>query len=335
MPNVSNRPITLPPFVFKEKSKYIDWDVLSTADVEALKLTGDLSVIQNCGRELVLSQLHKSDLDKINDSNFIKLFKLSQLSIEYLLYVQEFLETVAKSADKEFNEVHKLCEQSESTAKQQRQSIVKLKKRVHIKEEQIRTCDFLIKEAGKFKRADVFPCSVCKNKYYSSQKALEGHYTRRHPSVDPCADEVLHEAKPITTKAEIPLKEIEEQVRNTMQQELVNFQRIFAVFDEKLSDSSRVQQLIANNRQHENTLMTKLHQMQAKINFLEQPATLPAKALEAPVSVPAEKSLTAKVKREPCLRSCTMDVLSFASQRSKTHVPVSYTHLTLPTICSV
>ena len=322
MPNINNRPVTLPPFIFKEKNKFIDWDALSNADVEALKTTGDLLTIQNCGRELVFSQLHKSDLDRINDTNFIKLFKISQLSIEYLLYVQEFLETVARSAGNEFNKFHKLCEEAENTAKEQRQNIVKLKKGVHAKEEEIKAYDFLIKEAGKIKLEGAYPCRICKNKYYSSQKALEGHYVRRHSSVDPCSSEVSREVSREEPKPpEIPLKVIEEQVRNTMQEELVGFQKMFEVFGEKLNDNSRTQQLIASNRQHENTLMTKLREMQSKIDLLQQINTTQVvkdtlEPIKKTPSVHEEIKKPPAVKREPFFETCTIDLFSFTSKKA-------------------
>ena len=38
-------------------------------------------------------------MERLGDAHFIKLFRLSQLSIEYLIYTQNYLETLTKSLD--------------------------------------------------------------------------------------------------------------------------------------------------------------------------------------------------------------------------------------------
>jgi len=262
--DINSRPASLPPFTFQEKTGYINWEQISKVDVESLKKNGDLSLIQNYAQGLVYSDLRKTDLDKINNPNFVKLFKLSQLSIEYLLYVQDFLENVAKSTDAEYEQLRKECSESEQTAKEQRERIVKLKKDIHNKKRAISTYDFLIKEGAQRHDDPMFACRICKDKFYVSRKALQGHYKRRHPDVefdDLSVGEIDYSRDDLSdtmkenqriqknTKRNAsqtpknPPKEIaiEETVKDAVQKEMLKVQELLKGFDQKLINMTIVQ----------------------------------------------------------------------------------------------
>lgn len=46
----------------------------------------DIDKLERLLQNLTFSQLEKSDLKRVKDKNIIKLFKLGQLTTEYLLY---------------------------------------------------------------------------------------------------------------------------------------------------------------------------------------------------------------------------------------------------------
>lgn len=45
------------------------------------------------------ANLDREDLERLGDAHFIKLFRVSQLTIEYLLYTQDYFQSVNKVLD--------------------------------------------------------------------------------------------------------------------------------------------------------------------------------------------------------------------------------------------
>jgi hypothetical protein len=56
---------------------------------------GDIDKLERMLQIVTFAQLEKPDLKRINDKNIIKLFKLGQLSTEYLLYTQGVADSIA------------------------------------------------------------------------------------------------------------------------------------------------------------------------------------------------------------------------------------------------
>ena len=49
-----------------------------------------------------MSQLSKDDLKILRDKNLIKLFKLGQLTTEYLLYQQQYMDNMCEQVDAQY-----------------------------------------------------------------------------------------------------------------------------------------------------------------------------------------------------------------------------------------
>ena len=189
IPGIPIRPGSVQPFMFQEKTGYINWQLIGKADIESLQREGDLSLIQTYVQGLVYSQLRKEDVKRLGNPTFVQLFKLSQLSIEYLLYIQDILETSGRNEDLEYIQLQKQCLELEAVAKEQRDKIVKLKSKIRAKKKKMESCDTAIKDATTNRKKPVFQCNICHNKYYESKKALEGHYKRRHPVIRADSDD--------------------------------------------------------------------------------------------------------------------------------------------------
>lgn len=69
------------------------------ADVDRIATEMDLRSLESILQNITYSQLDREDLERMGDAHFVKLFRLSQLSIEYLIYTQNYLETLTKSLD--------------------------------------------------------------------------------------------------------------------------------------------------------------------------------------------------------------------------------------------
>jgi zinc finger protein DZIP1 len=55
-------------------------------DLEKVAKELDLSTLEGLLNNITFANLDKEDLDRLGDAHFVKLFRISQMTIEYLLY---------------------------------------------------------------------------------------------------------------------------------------------------------------------------------------------------------------------------------------------------------
>jgi hypothetical protein len=91
-----------PNFSFQEKSAKLNWQQIEEIDIQKMMNNTDLETLEGVLSNLTYSQLDKDDLKRIKDKNLIKLFKLGQLSTEYLLYSHKYLEDLTGGQDAEY-----------------------------------------------------------------------------------------------------------------------------------------------------------------------------------------------------------------------------------------
>ncbi|MEW5302951.1 MAG: hypothetical protein WDW36_005687 [Sanguina aurantia] len=82
---------SFPPFRFDAKRVRIDWRVLHAVDINQLVRDVDLDVLERVVGVVAYGDIEAEDTRHLSELNFIKVFRLSQLMVEYLLYVQECL----------------------------------------------------------------------------------------------------------------------------------------------------------------------------------------------------------------------------------------------------
>lgn len=84
-------------FFFKQRRGHLDLRVISSIDLEKLVREVDIDSLQIHIENLTFCNMREEDLRYLTDPQVIKLFKISQLIIEYLLYSQD--QFVAKLGD--------------------------------------------------------------------------------------------------------------------------------------------------------------------------------------------------------------------------------------------
>ena len=78
----------------------MNWDAIADVDVDRdLILNKDISQLESLLGNITMSQLSKDDLKILKDKNLIKLFKLGQLATEYLLYQQQYMDSMCEQVD--------------------------------------------------------------------------------------------------------------------------------------------------------------------------------------------------------------------------------------------
>ena len=68
-------------------------------DIDRITKELDLHELEPLLENLTYASVNEDEMSRMGDAYFIKLFKLSQMSIEYLMYSQNYLETLTKTLD--------------------------------------------------------------------------------------------------------------------------------------------------------------------------------------------------------------------------------------------
>ena len=167
----------IPPYHFQDKNGHLNWSNISNIDINSIQRIDDLEIYQGNIQELVFAQLSKDDNSKLGNVNTINLFKLSQISVEYLLHVQDSLESISKEIDEEYLNTQNKYIEIKNRAKKQKEYLSKYKQEYNEKKQSILVCNELMGESDKYN------CEICKGKDFNSKKELIAHYSKKHPSV--------------------------------------------------------------------------------------------------------------------------------------------------------
>ena len=84
-------------------------------------------------QNLTYAHLDRDDLERLGDAHFVKLFRLSQLSIEYLIYTQNYLETLTKSLDLHYQHSYEETQKIRAAITKQNNENKTLKKELKLK----------------------------------------------------------------------------------------------------------------------------------------------------------------------------------------------------------
>ncbi|KAL6752459.1 hypothetical protein V8C86DRAFT_2753936 [Haematococcus lacustris] len=86
-------PPSFSPFRFEVKRARIDWRLLHGVDLNTIIRDVDLDTLERIVGIIAFGDIDAEDTRQLTEMNFLKVFKLSQLILEYLLYVQDCLQS--------------------------------------------------------------------------------------------------------------------------------------------------------------------------------------------------------------------------------------------------
>ncbi|WIA11315.1 hypothetical protein OEZ85_011438 [Tetradesmus obliquus] len=84
-------PVTYQPFKFESRRSRIDWRLLHGVDINKLIRDTDLDTLERLVGCLAWGDIEAEDSRHLSEASFVKVFRLAQLLLEYLLYVQDSL----------------------------------------------------------------------------------------------------------------------------------------------------------------------------------------------------------------------------------------------------
>ncbi|XP_026971779.1 cilium assembly protein DZIP1 isoform X3 [Sagmatias obliquidens] len=168
----------LPFFQFRPRLENVDWRRLSAIDVDKVAGAVDVLTLQENIMNITFCKLEDEKCPHCQsgvDPVLLKLIRLAQLTIEYLLHSQEFLTSQLHSLEERLRLSLAECEQSKKLLTKQAGEIKLLKEECKRRKKLISTQQLMIEA-----KASYFQCRFC-DKAFMNQAFLQSHIQRRHP----------------------------------------------------------------------------------------------------------------------------------------------------------
>ncbi|ETW03865.1 hypothetical protein H310_05215 [Aphanomyces invadans] len=107
----TNRTINLPArsFSFRQRRGKLDTRAIAQIDLNRVVRETDIDTIQNQLENLAFSDITLQDFNQYSDEYFLKLFQIAQLTVEYLLNVQESLVVHAEELESQCDQIQHEC----------------------------------------------------------------------------------------------------------------------------------------------------------------------------------------------------------------------------------
>lgn len=175
---------------FRERGGKLKWKEIVNLDLDSMLRNNDLGPVENYLDNLIFSNIEENDLQIVPETSLVKLIKMFQVILEYLLYTQQKLETDNKILETNYNQMINDASVKETSLKENKSLINTLKKDKREKEMLINTYKCLIDEykSGKIggglntnnQSKMYYYCDICEGKKFSSEENLQNHMNRRH-----------------------------------------------------------------------------------------------------------------------------------------------------------
>ncbi|XP_049634659.1 cilium assembly protein DZIP1 isoform X2 [Suncus etruscus] len=168
----------LPCFQFRPRLESVDWRRLSAIDVDKVAGAVDVLTLQENIMNITFCKLEDEKCPHCHcgvDPVLLKLIRLAQLTIEYLMHSQEFLTAQLRQLEERLRLSMADCEQSKQLLSKQAGDIKSLKEECKRRKKMISTQQMMIEA-----KTSYYQCHFC-DKAFMNQAFLQSHIQRRHP----------------------------------------------------------------------------------------------------------------------------------------------------------
>ncbi|XP_011222491.1 zinc finger protein DZIP1 isoform X2 [Ailuropoda melanoleuca] len=201
----------LPFFQFRPRLESVDWRRLSAIDVDKVAGAVDVLTLQENIMNITFCKLEDEKCPHCQsgvDPVLLKLIRLAQLTIEYLLHSQEFLTSQLHSLEERLRLSMAEGEQSKKLLAKQAGEIKLLKEECKRRKKMISTQQLMIEA-----KASYYQCHFC-DKAFMNQAFLQSHIQRRHPE----DSHLEYKKKAQTDKLQSEIDMLKEQLQLTKSQ---------------------------------------------------------------------------------------------------------------------
>ncbi|KAJ3156974.1 Zinc finger protein dzip1 [Geranomyces variabilis] len=212
-------------FYFRRRRERVNWRLLSSMNIDQIMKEVDIKALQDIMENLTFCDIDGEDL-RYPDQNIVKLIKLAQLTIEYLLHSQQYLLNHRRALTTQTENLGRNLAQLRAEHAKQGAEVASLKKETRVLRKSMYAYQLMTKLPGGIGQpaptpahgAAYYRCPQCE-KVFVSQAYVECHLQRRHPeSAKPPAPPLKPaEAPPAATAAPEPKGMTKEEVMEQME----------------------------------------------------------------------------------------------------------------------
>ena len=182
LPRATTAAAPAPRFAFRGRGgrERVDWRLIAAVDPDAVQRDGDLDALQAVIENLTFADVQGEGVRTMADANLVKLARLSQLCLEYLLHCQEALDQQSTQAAADAARWRAEVEATRTEAKTLGKRLAHMKKALRSYEH----LSVARKEAGleAHEPVDVFKCHD--GKLFVTEKHALAHVQKRYPAGD-------------------------------------------------------------------------------------------------------------------------------------------------------
>lgn len=164
-------------FSFGRRQEKIDWRRLASVDVDRIVREMDVKTLQDNIMHVTFSNI-EAELGMQGsgfDPNYIKLFRLAQLIIEYLLHSQQFLTANLDAENKTLQDTLEDVEKAKKELEVKKEAYKRLKKECQKQKQWIAEYQLLIRAGA----SGSHKCPYCAKSFVSHEYVI-AHLSRRH-----------------------------------------------------------------------------------------------------------------------------------------------------------
>jgi len=192
-------------FRFQARNLGVDWRKLSLIDVDHIAQRMDIDQLQEHIELVTYASL--DELDSV-DPLFVKLFRLSQYTIEYLLHSQDYLKGVMQREKLKLTKKDEVIKSREVTESKLRAELVQVKKENKKRRRMIEEYQRMM-EVG----ANAFyKCPICPSKSFINATYLQSHMHRKHQEHSTYIGDAILHTKAITQNVQDKLITVQDQI---------------------------------------------------------------------------------------------------------------------------
>ncbi|KAG7385884.1 Zinc finger protein dzip1 [Phytophthora pseudosyringae] len=140
-------------FAFRQRAGKLDTRAIARLDLEKIAATTDIETIQRHLENLAFADVTLDDVQHYSDAYFLKLFQIAQLTLEYLMHVQDSLVDHSEGLEKQCEQLMTECQQFETENGQHETEIASLKREIRQKQRTMATLELMLLNASASNRS--------------------------------------------------------------------------------------------------------------------------------------------------------------------------------------
>ncbi|XP_073384942.1 uncharacterized protein [Physcomitrium patens] len=251
-------------FVFQKRHARIDWRTLHTIDVNRVIREVDIDTLEMVLDTIAFSDIRGEDVRNFTEANFVKIFRLAQLMVEYLLHVQELLAEHKSELLRAGANMQQKHEKIRQRFLWQKHVLLKTRNELKKVKKSLKMSEIMLEvqrksQDSKLSQPQVRHCPLCE-KIFESSHYLDMHVARRHPKPQEVTEEKI---LAMISKAE----EMKAETNLAVHTEILELRERYQADLQKAATTSnlQVQSLQAELRESNN----QLHEVQTRLEVLQ------------------------------------------------------------------